>query len=295
MSAAHTHANHQGASQPTAFGRLLREWRLKRGTSQLDLALAGDVSQRHVSFLESGRARPSREMVVQLAAALDVPLRHQNELLMAAGFAPVYRETDLSAPELADINRALDFMLAQQEPFPAVVVDRHWNLIRANRANQRLFGKLLPPPPAAKNAAPAPRNAKVNILHLILAPHGLRPLIVNWLEVAQYMVRHAYAEALALGSAEEAKALLDALSSYPDIPRQWHLPRIGEWQPPVLPIHIRKDRFEISLFSTIATLSTPQDVTLQEIRVENFYPADAKSEAVLRQLAENDKSASRQG
>ena len=280
MSASETHG--QPASQPTAFGRLLREWRLKRGTSQLDLALAGDVSQRHVSFLESGRARPSREMVVQLASALDVPLRHQNELLMAAGFAPVYRESDLSAPELADINRALDFMLAQQEPYPAVVVDRHWNLIRANAANARLFGLLLGPP--AQPAAAKP-PAKANVLHLILAPHGIRPFIVNWLEVAQYMVRHAYAEALALGSVEEAQALLEALSSYPDVPKSWHLPRIGEWQPPVLPIHIRKGDFELKLFSTIATLGTPQDVTLQEIRVENFYPADARSDAVLRNLA----------
>jgi len=288
MAATHSQPSAPGPAQPTAFGRLLRDWRLKRGTSQLDLALAGDVSQRHVSFLESGRARPSREMVVQLAAALDVPLRHQNELLMAAGFAPVYRESDLSAPELADINRALDFMLAQQEPFPAAVVDRHWTLIRSNRANDRLFGFLLAPPQASP-APPAP-SAKPNVLHLILAPAGLRPFIVNWLDVAQYMVRHAYAEALALGSAEEAKALLDALSAYPDVPRQWHLPRIGEWQPPVLPIHIRKGAFELKLFSTIATLGTPQDVTLQEIRIENFYPADARSEAVLRKLANGDRS-----
>jgi transcriptional regulator with XRE-family HTH domain len=269
------------AARGTAFGRMLRQWRAKRGASQLELALASDVSQRHVSFLESGRARPSREMVVQLASALAVPLRHQNALLMAAGFAPVYRESDLSAPEMADINRALDFMLEQQEPYPAVVVDRHWNLLRANRANARLFGLLLGPAPAKQAAAQPP-----NLLHMMLAPHGLRPLIVNWQELAQYLIRQAYAEALALGSAEEAKALLDRLTAYPDIPRHWHLPRIGEWQPPVLTVNIKKGATELKLFSTIATLGTPQDVTLQEIRVENFYPADENTASFLRKLAQ---------
>src|SRR5919202_3775689 len=130
------------------FGSSIRWWRTRRGLSQLDLASAAGTTQRHVSFLESGRAQPSREMVLRLAAALDVPLRQQNALLLAAAFAPAWRESDLAAPELATVTQALDYMLAQQEPFPAVVVDRRWNLLRANAAAGRLTAFLTGPRPA---------------------------------------------------------------------------------------------------------------------------------------------------
>ena len=176
------------------FGPMLRAWRRRRGASQLSLALQSGVSQRHVSFLESGRARPSREMVVQLSTALDVPLRQRNEMLLAAGFAPAYRETNLGAPELAPVRRAIDFMLKQQEPYPAVVIDRLWNLLQANDAANAftvfLFEGMPPAPPPGKGP---------NLLRWILDPKALRSKISNWEEVARYLVSTTYAEILAAG------------------------------------------------------------------------------------------------
>ena len=162
------------------FGARLRWWRERRGLSQLALAAAADTPQRHVSFLESGRSAPSREMILRLAAALDLPLRQQNALFLAAGYAPAWRESELSAPQLARVNGALDYMLAQQEPYPAFVLDRRWNLMRANAGAVRLTEFLTGPAPAAP-AAPAD---PVNLAVALVSPAGLRPFIVNWEEVA---------------------------------------------------------------------------------------------------------------
>jgi transcriptional regulator with XRE-family HTH domain len=246
-----------------SFGVRLRWWRERRGLSQLDLAGEAETSQRHVSFVESGRTKPSREMVLRLASALDVPLRQQNALLLAAGFAPAWRESALDAPELAQINRALDHMLTQQEPFPAVVVDRRWNLLRANHGAARMTVFLTGTPPAGP----------LNFLEAIVAPGGLRPLIVNWEEVTTYLLRGLHADAMIDGAAE-TRALLDKLLAYPDVPRLWQTPKMDEAQAPVLPLHLKKDGVELKLFTTIATLGTPQDATLQDIRVECFFPLD---------------------
>jgi transcriptional regulator with XRE-family HTH domain len=180
----------------SAFGTRLRWWRTHRGQSQLALAGAAEISQRHLSFLESGRTAPSRDMVLRLASALDVPLRHQNALLLAAGFAPMWRESVLAAPELAQVMQALDHMLEQQEPYPAFVVDRRWNLLRANRGAGRMVEFLLGPP--ADPAAP------VNLADALMSPAALRPLIANWEEVALYFLRGVQADALADGTAETA-------------------------------------------------------------------------------------------
>ncbi len=178
------------------FGARLRWWRQRRGLSQLDLAGAAGTTQRHLSFLESGRAAPSREMILRLAAALDLPLRQQNALLLAAGYAPAWRESGLSAPELAAVNRALDYMLAQQEPYPAFVVDRRWNLLRANAGARRLTEFLTGP--AAADAAP---DEPVNLAVALVAPEGLRPWIVNWDEVALHFLRGVQADAIAEATA----------------------------------------------------------------------------------------------
>jgi transcriptional regulator with XRE-family HTH domain len=218
--------------QPSsAFGPRLRWWRTHRGQSQLALAGAAEISQRHLSFLESGRTAPSRDMVLRLAAALDLPLRQQNALLLAAGFAPVWRESALAAPELGEVMRALDHMLAQQEPYPAFVVDRRWNLLRANAGAARLTEFLLGPP--AQPAAP------VNLADALMSPAALRPLIANWDEVALYLLRGVQADAVADGTAETA-ALAPRLAAYLDA------------------------------------------ATLQEIRIECFFPADAATAALLR-------------
>jgi transcriptional regulator with XRE-family HTH domain len=262
------------------FGSRLRWWCQRRGLSQLDLAGVAGTSQRHVSFLESGRTQPSREMVLCLAAALDVPLRQQNALLLAAGFAPVWRERDLAAPELAMVNRALDHMLAQQEPFPAVVVDRRWNLLRANAGAQRLTTFLTGPAPD-----PAPTGA-VNLAEWMLAPEGLRPFLVNWQDVAIHFLRGVQADAVADGTPDTA-ALLQRLLAYPGMPALSHTPALEEPASPVLTMHFRKGQTSLRLFTTIATLGTPQDVTVQEMRIECFFPADAETSQVFNDWAAN--------
>src|SRR5438094_2354029 len=211
------------------FGARLRWWRERRGLSQLDLAVAADTPQRHVSFLESGRAAPSREMILRLAAALDLPLRQQNTLFLAAGYAPAWRESDLSAPELAWVNRALDYMLAQQEPYPAFVLDRRWNQQRSGAADHV---------PRGTTPRPAPAEP-VNLALALVSPDGLRPFIVNWEEVVLYFLRGVQADAIAHGTPETA-GLLERLLAAPGGPALSQTLSPGEHHAPVLTIHFRR-------------------------------------------------------
>jgi transcriptional regulator with XRE-family HTH domain len=258
-----------------SFGARLRWWRERRGLAQLGLAEAAGASQRHLSFLESGRTAPSRDMVLRLCAVLDIPLRQQNAMLLAAGFAPVWRESALTEPQLAEVNNALDFMLAQHEPYPAFVVDRRWNLLRANDGALRFVGFLV-------GAAP---TGAVNLADALIAPDGLRGLIVNWQEVALYFLRSVQADALADGTLETAD-LLRRLLTYPGVPALSDVAPPDTPHAPVLAMHFQKDETALKLFTTIATLGTPQDVTLQEIRIEFFFPADEATARRLRQWAE---------
>ena len=268
------------AAPVDTFGPMLRAWRRRRGASQLALALQSGVSQRHVSFLESGRARPSREMVVQLSTALDVPLRQRNEMLLAAGFAPAYRERNLASPELAPVRQAIDFMLKQQEPYPAVVIDRLWNLLQANEAANAftvfLFEGMPPAPPPGKGP---------NLLRWILDPQALRSKIANWEEVARYLVSTTYAEILAAGGEPRALAFIEEIMAYPDVPASFRKLRFEERPAPVLTVDYLVGGRALSVFTTIATLGTPQDITLQEVRIESFFPADDRSDALFRSLA----------
>jgi transcriptional regulator with XRE-family HTH domain len=258
----------------TGFGTLMRQWRRRRGLSQLDLAESGGVSQRHVSFLESGRARPSRQMVLHLAELLDMPLRERNRLLHAAGFAAAYRESRLDAPQLAEARHALDLLLKQHEPFPAVVVDAGWTVQLANRAAQRMIGFLLGP-----NVDPA---KPVNFMKLPLHPQGARPYIRNWREVAGTLLHRLQREAM---DSPVAAAVLAEVRGYPDVDALW---RSVDWDAeprPLIAFAIEKDGLVLDLVTMIATFGTPQDVTLQDLRIETFLPADEASEALLRGLA----------
>jgi transcriptional regulator with XRE-family HTH domain len=254
---------------PARFGARLRWWRERRGLSQLGLAGAAETTQRHVSFLESGRAAPSREMILRLAAVLDLPLRQQNALFLAAGYAPAWRESALSAPELARVDSALGYMLAQQEPYPAFVLDRRWAVLRANAGAARLGEFLGGPGPATPDPAAEP----VNLALALMSPEGLRPFIVNWEEVALYFLRGVQADALADGTPETA-ALLTRLLAVPGVPALSRVLPPDESQAPVLAIHFRRGETSLRLFTTLATLGTPHDVTLQEIRIECFFPVD---------------------
>lgn len=262
-------------SREKDFAAKLREWRRRRGWSHLELAGRTEISQRHLSFLELGRAAPSRDMVVRLATALDVPLRQHNALLLAAGFAPVWQETDLGAPALAEMREALDYMLAQQEPYPAVAVDRHWNLLRANGGAVRLVEFLVGP------LAP---DAKINLADALVGPDVLRPYLLNWADVVRYFIRSVEADAAADGQAETA-ALLERLLAYEGV-RRAAKPVAGMVVAgSILPMHFRKGDVSLKLFTTIATLGTPQDITLQELRIESFFPADRETASVLRSWA----------
>jgi transcriptional regulator with XRE-family HTH domain len=257
------------------FASRLRWWRNRRGWSQLELAGRADISQRHLSFLEIGRASPSRDMVLRLAATLDLPLRQQNELLVAAGFAPAWHQTELTAPELARVRDALDYMLAQQEPFPAVVVDRHWNLLKANQGAQRLVEFLV---------GPIPQDAQVNLADALVGPGVFRPYLVNWAEIVRYFIRSIEADAAADGAVETA-ALLERLLSYDGVRPLLKAIAADGAAGPVLPMHFRKDDISLQLFTTIATLGTPQDVTLQELRIESFFPVNDDTAAIFRARA----------
>jgi len=276
MEAADLPLHPEPAAPRRMFGRLLKEWRGRRGLSQLGLAVAAHTTQRHVSFIESGRAAPTREIILRLAATMDVPLRQQNALLLAGGYAPAWRERALAEPALAMVSRALDHMLAQHEPFPAFVVDRRWNLLRANAGAARLSAFLLGPP--------AEPPAPVNLAVALMSQQGLRPFIANWPEVALYFLRGVQADAQADGTQETA-ALLEELLALPDVASLSEGWPLDDGQPPVLPMHFRHDGVSLRLFTTIATLGTPRDITAQEIRVECFYAVDDATEMVFRRWA----------
>ena len=260
--------------QPS-FAVKLKWWREHRGLSQLELSGRAEISQRHLSFLELGRATPSRHMVLRLAEALGVPLRQHNALLLAAGFAPAWRETELGAPELAQIASAVDYMLAHQEPYPAVAVDVRWNLIKANGAAVRLVEFLV---------GPLRPGEPVNLADALVAPNVLRPFLVNWAEVVRYFIRSVEADAAADGS-EETAALLARLLAYQGVRSAIKSPMPEPAGGPVLAMHFRKGETRLALFTTIATLGTPQDVTAQELRVESFFPLDEATAVVFRAWA----------
>ena len=269
----------QPAVEPeSAFGRLLREWRARRRVSQLDLAVEAGVSSRHVSFIETGRAQPSREMILMLARVLDVPLRDRNDLLMAAGYAAMYRATDLDSPALEQARRALDFMLRQQEPYPAIVVDRQWTILKANGGAARLVEAFADASAAAEWGG--------NAMRLMFHPRGFRPHIVNWEAMAAALIQWLHRDVLSGLGGTETRQLLGELLSYPGVPPRWRTLDLDVSTAPFLTIDFSKGDLHLRFFSTLTSLGTPHDITLQELRVESFFPADAATEEASRRLAE---------
>jgi len=258
-------------------GPLLRHWRARRQLSQLDLAGEAGVSPRHVSFIETGRSQPSREMVLTLARALDVPLRDRNDLLTAAGYAPVYRATELEAPALAQARRALEFVLKAQEPYPALVLDRHWNVLKVNDGSARVQAFFLDPKAVADLGPP-------NAMRLMFHPRAFRPHIVNWEATAASLVQWLHRDIASGFGGAETQRLLNELLGYPDVPRHWATLDLDVSTAPFLPIEFSKDGLTFRYFTTLTTLGTPHDITLQELRVESFFPADEATESASRRL-----------
>jgi transcriptional regulator with XRE-family HTH domain len=266
-----------GPEANVSVGSLLRGWRTARGYSQLELALRSGFSARHLSFIETGRSQPSREALLALAEALDVPLRERNRLLEAGGYARAYRHTPLLAEEMRHVRGLLQFMLDRHEPYGAMVLDRYSNLLMANAAVPRVLGPLVDP---------SLMSGPVNLLRIVFHPLGVRQAIVNWDEVSHHLLSRARRELSQAPDDDTARELLAEISAS-------HTPvhespsaalRPGDL---LLPVHIRKGDFELRLFSAIMTLGTPQDITLQELRLETFLPADEVSDQRLRALAVN--------
>jgi transcriptional regulator with XRE-family HTH domain len=265
-----------------SFGTLLRQWRDRRNISQLDLALSSEVSQRHISFLESGRAKPSQEMVLQLATVLEIPLRQQNLLLSAAGYAPIHSETDLSAPEMIPVRKAIDLILHQHEPYPAFAIDRYWNLLLTNQGATQLLGTFIDPERLHRIVD---ADGKINLMRVMFHPQGLRPFIVNWESIASHALQRLHRETLVERDSDFSTALLKELTSDPDIERIWQTERRSTAQHTLLlSVHLQRDDLELKFFSTIATLGTPYDITLQELRLECLFPADEATERNWQQL-----------
>ncbi|HKE50501.1 MAG TPA: helix-turn-helix transcriptional regulator [Actinomycetes bacterium] len=261
----------------SAVGTLIQHWRKTRRLSQLALAAEAAVSTRHLCFIETGRASPSREMVLKLAAVLDVPLRERNTMLLAAGYAPVYRESTLDEPVLAAVRAALDAILRQQEPYPAVAMNRDWDIIHGNSAAARFFGFLL------DGREPASSG---NVLRMMFHPDGVRSHVSNWPDVAGALVARVHREAIGGVADERAQRLLAEVLAYPGVPAS--LRTVDPTVPlvPVIPVCFAKDGQRFEFFSTVTTLGTPQDVTVQELRIECFFPADEQTRAAAQRLEE---------
>jgi transcriptional regulator with XRE-family HTH domain len=256
-------------------GEFLREWRQRRRMTQLDLALEAEISAKHLSFLETGRAQPSREMVLNLAERLEMPLRERNELLVAAGFAPVYRERALSDPSLAKAKEAVELVLKGHEPFPAVAVDRHWNLVSANKP----IGILI------AGAAPAILKPPVNVLRLSLHPDGIASQIVNFHEWRAHLLARLKRQVDLSGDAKLAE-LLREISAYPKPSRSVVPIREGNADDVVVRLVLDTPAGRLSLFSTMTIFGSPVDVTLSELAIESFFPADSETAAILRKISE---------
>lgn len=212
-------------------------------------------------------------MVLRLADALEIPLREHNALLVAAGYAPRYYERDLAAPEMAQQRSAIDLILRHQEPFPAIVMDRHWNVLLGNQAAARFIPFLLGQEP--------PDN---NVIRMVLHPDRLRRVTVNWEETAEDLIRHLHNQIAALPSDQGAKDLLEEVLAYPGVPDRWRTREIGAPVTPLLTTVFRKDNLELRFFSTITTFATPHDVTLDELRIECNFPADEATAIASRRL-----------
>jgi transcriptional regulator with XRE-family HTH domain len=255
-----------------SIGALLRDWRQRRRLSQLDLATEAGVSARHLSFVETGRSRPSRTMVLHLAECLDVPLRERNPLLIAAGYAPTYQATDFDAAEMAPVREAVERLLEAHEPFPAILVDRHWQLVTANRAALVLV----------EGVNPALLEPPVNVLRTSLHPEGLAPRIVNLAQWSEHIVDNVRRQIAVTGD-EELRALEQELLGYANAMGVVPPPPSDAPRAIATPMRLRSEDGELAFMTMIATFGTPLDITLSELALETFLPADAATANALHE------------
>jgi transcriptional regulator with XRE-family HTH domain len=269
------------------LGNLLRHWRNVRGRNQLDLSIETGVSQRHISFIESGRSIPSRETLLAIAQVLDVPLRERNTLLLSAGYAPVFSEAAWNSAQMQSVTKALERILRQHEPFPALVMDRYWNVLMTNKSAPLFFNRFIDM---------SQRKGPRNMLHLVFDPDGMRPFVEHWDEVASSLLYRVRTEATGRVIDEKTRELIAALLAYPGgktlsaqqiqtRSRRSDLGRTFENDSatggpvlPIIPLSFRKDETVLNYFSMVTTVGTPQTVAAQELRIETMFPADEETE-----------------
>ena len=270
------------AQEPTNLGELLKKWRSMRNLSQLDLAVRAETSARHLSFIETGRGRPSKGLLLRLADVLEIPLRARNALLESAGFASCYSETGLSEPEMEQVRKTLEFICRATEPYPVMIIDRYWNILMANEAMQRITEIFIDDKGMLDQAG-------INLMRLVLHPRGWRKHIENIVEFELYMASRVSRALNSDPQDKKMRALWDEICTYPDenetaSAQSWNgLPQL------LKPIHLKNDELELKLFTTIATLGAPQDITLQELRIECGFPVDEHSERCLQKLRSTHK------
>ncbi len=252
--------------EPRLLPALLRHWRTLRGLSQLDLALAAEVSARHVSFIETGRAQPSREMILRLAAVLGVSLRDQNVMLRAGGFEAAFPEPSLSQYMPGPIEDAIGRMLSRHEPFPMVVLDRCSNVLRRNQGARRLISRIVPEP----GALPSPPN----LLRLLLDPQLARPALLDWERTARTLLSRLQRERMERPGDAELAALAESLFQIPSVPASLRQPDLAAPSEPTLSLRLRVDGVTLAFLTTVTTFSAPQNVTLDELRLESYFPLD---------------------
>lgn len=255
------------------FAHLLRQYRARRRWSQEKLGLEAEVSPRHLSCLETGKARPSREMVLLIASVLDLEFRERNALLLSAGFAAAYPTTSLDSVAMAHVNRAVELLLSHQEPYGGALIDRSWNVLRLNDGARRLLGAFLDP-------SIVPSRIATNLVRATLHPEGLRSYIVNWNEVATLVFERVERAHHAHPEDEERRALLEEIRTYPEV--EALAGGISPGSVPVAVLHLRRGADELRLFSLLTTVGTPLDVTAQDLTIESFFPADDATERWFR-------------
>jgi transcriptional regulator with XRE-family HTH domain len=263
---------------PTAgdLGRQLRAWRGIRGKSQLELSFDTGISQRQISFIESGRSTPGRRTLIDIADALDVPFRERNSLMLAAGYAPLYAADDIDGPAMKSIRHALSRMLTQHEPYPAVVMDRYWNVVMTNDASPRFFNSFID-----MAAHQTPRN----LLKLMFDPAGMRPFIANWEETARSLLARVFRESVGRFIDGRTQELMDSLLAYPDVGALWET-SVSTDNLPIIPLSFVKDDRVLSFFSLVTTVATAQTIAAQELRIECMFPVDETTEETYRLFLE---------
>lgn len=266
---------HEGSSTGNV-GERIRRWRKARGFSQMALALEAGISPRHMSFVETGRSRPGRGVVQSLASVLELPLREENDLMLAAGYAPRHPESRLDAPELERVREILEFLLERHEPNTALVFDGAWDIVMANRAHRAVVDSLM-----GRGGSAPPPEVTGNLLRLTFHPRGLRPIIQNWTTVAPVLMARVEDELRASPSNRRLAAVVEEVRGYGPVPPAGAM---SHAELPILPVHLRTQDLDVRLISVVSTLGTARDVMLDELRLETFFPADDESEQALLRL-----------